>query len=83
MAILKAEGKESTIGTTFGLATTEFSGKGCEQAYAKVTADLKRPIRLEFWEGYSVPNKAILTRSQAIELALIILKWAAKYQDRE
>jgi len=74
--------KKDTIGTTFGLATTEFSGKGCEQAYVKETGDKQRPIRLEFWEGYSIPNKAILTRSQAIELALIIIKWASKYQDK-
>jgi len=65
-----------TIGTTIGLATKEFSGEGCEQAYAKETGDEQRPIRLEFWEGYSVPNIAVLTRNQAIQLAYIILRWA-------
>lgn len=67
---------ETTIGTTFGLATREYSGKGCEQVYVKETGDEKRPIRLEFHEGYSVPNHAMLTRNQAIELAFIILRWA-------
>ena len=65
------------IGTTAGLATTEFNGKGCEQAYVKETDDKQRPIRLEFWEGYAVPNHAILTRNQATELAFIILDWAS------
>jgi len=68
----------TTIGTTNGLATTEYHGKGCEQAYVKETGDKQRPIRLEFWEGYAVPNHAVLTRHQAIELAFIILKWASK-----
>lgn len=70
----------TTIGTTHGLATSEFNGKGCEQAYVKETEDEQRPLRLEFWEGYAVPNHAILTRNQAVELALIILKWAAGYK---
>ena len=69
--------KERLIGTTEGLALTEFNGEGCEQAYVKETKDEKRPIRLEFWEGYSIPNKAILTRRQAIELAFLILRWAS------
>ena len=64
------------IGTTFGLATTEYHGKGCEQAYVKETGDEQRPIRLEFWEGYAVPNHAMLTKKQAIQLAFIILGWA-------
>lgn len=70
--------KLKLVGTTVGLATVEFNGEGCEQAYVKETGDEKRPIRLEFWEGYSVPNKAILTRHQAIELAFLILRWATK-----
>ena len=77
------EQRGATIGTTFGLATREHSGEGCEQAYVKVTGDSKRPIRLEFWEGYSIPNKALLTRNQAIELAWIILKWAMSFKERE
>ncbi len=64
------------IGTSHELASTEFAGN-CEQVYVKDTGGIQRPIRLEFWEGYSVPNHAVLTRQQAIELAFIILAWAA------
>ena len=68
------------IGTSYGLATTEHQGKGCEQVYVKETDDKQRPIRLEFWEGYRVPNHAVLTRHQAIELAFIILEWASQHK---
>ena len=58
------------IGSSLGLA----GGQGCEQVYVKDNHNKLRPIRIEFWEGYSIPNKAILTRGQALDLAFIILK---------
>lgn len=78
MTVNHRETPTGTIsGTTRGLATAEFSGERCEQVYVKETGDKGRPIRLEFWEGYSVPNHAILTREQAVELAFLLLRWDA------
>ncbi len=67
---------ETLVGTSFGLAIAEYSGVGCEQAYVVETGDERRPIRIEFWEGYAVPNRAILTRNQAEGIATLLRKWA-------
>ena len=64
------------VGNSYGLAMKEFSGEGVEQVLVFETNDKQRPIDIEFWEGYSIPNHAVLTRNQAIELAKLIIDWA-------
>lgn len=63
------------IGTTTGLAQSGCHENGApEQVYVFVVEDDDRPIAVEGWVGYSIPQRLHLTRRQARELAPLLIE---------
>ena len=78
--------EKTKIGTTHGLAASTQSSDP-EQVYVFVTDYTQdhpdfgvrpRPVRIEFWKGYAVPNAVNLTREQATELIDLLAEAAVK-----
>jgi hypothetical protein len=60
---------DQLVGTSYGLTATS-RDEDPEQVYvyADPDADTRRPIEIQGWCGYSIPNRMNLTRKQAEEL---------------
>ncbi len=56
------------VGTTYGLSITSSDDASPEQVYVFRVANPARPVAIEGWNGYSIPQRMHLTTRQTAEL---------------